>query len=55
MDRNDTLKLLLADLATLLDAPEGPGGGAIPLAAITAIEELESQLRRPPIEEPEAA
>lgn len=48
MDRNDTLKLLLSQLAEVVDSPEGPGGGAICLMAITAIEELESQRRRPP-------
>jgi hypothetical protein len=48
MDRNDTLKLLLAQLAEVVDRPEGDGGGAICLMAITAIEELEYQCRRPP-------
>lgn len=51
MDRNDTLKLHLAELAKLLDAPDGIGGGAICLEAISAIEELESTQRRPPTED----
>ncbi len=55
MENIDTLKVLLADLAEHLDRPEGEGGGAIPLAALTVIEELESQLRRPPRADPEPA
>lgn len=47
MDRLDTLKAHLADLAKALDL-HGIGGAAIARAAITAIDELESQLRRPP-------
>lgn len=54
MDRNDTLKLLLKDLAEHLDAPDGVGGGAICLSAISAIEELESTQRRPPSDDKEA-
>lgn len=48
MDQNSTLIHLLTQLAEVIDGPEGPGGGAICLAAATAIEELESQRRRPP-------
>lgn len=51
MDKNSTLKLLLSQLAEAVDGPEGPGGGAICLAAITAIEELETEQRRPPRED----
>lgn len=54
MDRNDTLKLLLKDLADVIDGPNGTGGGAICLSAIAALEELESTQRRPPSDDEEA-
>lgn len=54
MDRNDTLKSRLAELADYLDRRD-LGGAAIARAAIAAIDELESQLRRPPRADPEAA
>lgn len=54
MDRNDTLKLLLRDLADHLDGPDGAGGGAICLSAIAALDELESTQRRPPSDDKEA-
>lgn len=47
--KQDTLKLLLAELADIVDGPNGPGGGAILLEAICEIEELQ---RRLPAAEP---
>lgn len=40
----DTLKILLADMAKLVDEPAGAGGGAILLEALAAIEALERDL-----------
>ena len=54
MDNNRSVKHLLADLAVVLDSPEGQGGGAIALAAIAAIEDQEAIIRRlqPPQDAP---
>lgn len=38
------LKMLLHQLATELDGPEGSGSGAVALEAITEIERLERQI-----------
>ena len=43
---NDTVKQLLAELAAQLDSPDGPGGGAVCLDALTLIESYEQ--RHPP-------
>lgn len=44
MDSSAQVKTLLHDLATLLDSPEGPGGGAVCLAAMVEIEMLEQHI-----------
>jgi len=46
---NDSVKHLLAQLAETLDAPDGPGSGAVCLEAITLIEQYEQ--RHPPTPE----
>lgn len=43
MDRV-VLKELLSEMAEQLDAPDGPGGGAILLEAVTEIDDLERRL-----------
>ena len=42
-----TLLSLLADMAEIVDAPSGPGGGAILLEAICEIEDLKRRLPPP--------
>lgn len=44
---NTIVKAQLADLAEALDAPNGPGSGAICLDALAEIEALERRLRPP--------
>lgn len=44
MTENTMVKTLLAELAEVLDAPDGPGSGAVCLDAIAALEEMESRL-----------
>ena len=46
--KQETLKELLAQMAEIVDGPNGPGGGAILLEAICEIEDL--QRRLPPAE-----
>lgn len=38
------LKELLAEMAEMVDAPNGPGGGALLLEAIVEIDDLERRL-----------
>lgn len=47
MTENELVKTLLAELAVVLDAPTGPGSGAVCLQAIAALEELEEQAMPP--------
>lgn len=47
MTENETTKSLLAQLAEHLDKPDGPGGGAICLDALAAIEDLERRCLPP--------
>lgn len=51
----DTLKSLLAELAEVLDAPDGIGGGAIVLMALAELEALERQYRPPEPSEGQSA
>jgi len=44
MDSTAQVKARLAELASFLDSPEGPGSGAIALAALTEIELLERRV-----------
>lgn len=44
MTENTVVKNLLAELAKLLDGPEGPGSGAVCLDAIAALESMETRL-----------
>ena len=44
MDSTAQVKANLAELAAFLDGPEGPGSGAIALAAIVEIEALEKRI-----------
>ena len=45
--KQELLKRLLADMAELVDGPNGPGGGAILLEAICEIEDLQRRLPPP--------
>lgn len=47
MERTE-LKKLLSAWADELDAPKGPGGGALALSALAEIEALERRLLPPP-------
>lgn len=48
MIQRETLKSLLAEMAEIVDKPDGPGGGLILLTAIAEIEDLERLI--PPAE-----
>jgi len=48
MDSTVEVKTLLTELAAKLDAPDGPGSGAVCLAAVTEIEALEKRPELPP-------
>lgn len=45
--KRDTLLQLLAEMAEIVDGPNGPGGGAILLEAVCEIEELQRLLPAP--------
>lgn len=45
--KQDTLLKLLAEMAELVDGPNGPGGGAILLEAMCEIEDLQRRLPAP--------
>lgn len=45
--KQDTLLVLLAAMAEIVDAPDGPGGGAILHEAMAEIQELQRRLQRP--------
>lgn len=45
--KQDTLLLLLEEMAAIVDGPNGPGGGAILHEAMSEIQELQRRLQLP--------